>query len=243
MKFRLDEKLVVLGFAKDIALARAYIMEGKVIVNDQLADKPSILVSSDDSVRIRGLKDYVSRAGNKLAGAVLDFGLEADFENCLVLDVGSSTGGFTDCVLRLGATKVVAVDVGTNQLDWKLRTDDRVISLEKTDIRVFDPAPYGKFDWVLADVSFIDLKSILPVIFDRVVTPIETRLVLLVKPQFELAGGDVEDGGVVHDKKMQLKAVESVESYLRSIGVSQTKIAPSRTLGRSGNQEYFIYCF
>lgn len=243
MKSRLDECLVKLGLAESLSLAKAYVMEGRVIVNEQRVDKPSILVSEKDSIRVRGLREYVSRAGGKLAGAISDFNLAPDFTGAVVLDVGASTGGFTDCALQMKASKVVAVDVGTNQLDWKIRTDDRVVSLEQTDIRIFDPTPYGEFDWVLADLSFIGLKSILPTMFEKVVTRGRTKLLLLVKPQFELATDDVESGGVVNDVRLQQKAVSSVEELLRSLGCSEIKIAPSRVLGRSGNQEYFIYCF
>ena len=159
-RVRLDAALIARGLADTPESARALIMSGEVMVNDQRMDKQGQLIDQSSNSRIRDDGKYVSRGGDKLAAAIEDFQLLDLFRDTVVLDVGASTGGFTDCCLQHGAKHVVAVDVGTNQLAWKLRTDPRVTSIEKTDIKDFLPSPTQTFDWVVTDVSFTSLSRL-----------------------------------------------------------------------------------
>jgi 23S rRNA (cytidine1920-2'-O)/16S rRNA (cytidine1409-2'-O)-methyltransferase len=163
------------------------------------------------------------------------------FKDKVVLDVGASKGGFTDCVLQLGARTVLALDVGFNQLDWRLRTDPRVVVLEQTDIREFDPGLHAPFDWILADISFNTLERLAPALVK--LASIETKFLILVKPQFELPGKDVPSGGVIRSEELWNKAIQVVLNAFERLGVGHFKIAKSALKGRSGNQEFFVYCF
>lgn len=239
-KRRLDELLVEQGWAENPAKAQALVMTGKVLVNEQRADKPAILVSPEAVIRVKGMTAYVSRGGQKLAGALADFDLIEWVTGKHCLDIGSSTGGFTDCLLQQGAAKVTALDVGTNQLAWKLRTDPRVLVREKTDIRDLSADDANDIHFVVADISFQSLARLLEPILNRTRRP-GMRYLLLVKPQFELPREHVPDGGVVLDAELQKQAVARVLQVCADLGIENTTAKPCQVLGRSGNQEYFIY--
>jgi 23S rRNA (cytidine1920-2'-O)/16S rRNA (cytidine1409-2'-O)-methyltransferase len=234
---RLDDMLIQLGFFESLAQARSSIMAGHVIVNDQRIDKPGSSIGQDAIIRIKGMERFVSRGGEKLLAAITALNLKDDFIDKVILDVGASTGGFTDCVLQLGAKTSIALDVGTAQLDWKLRSDPRVIAIEKTDIKEFDAPADHVINWVLADVSFTSLAKLIPYI--RKSAP-KARLLLLVKPQFELPREKIPDGGIVTDDQDRALALELVVKALKSEGytIEQTLDAP--VAGRQGNREIFV---
>jgi 23S rRNA (cytidine1920-2'-O)/16S rRNA (cytidine1409-2'-O)-methyltransferase len=212
-------------------------MSGKVVVNDHRVDKPGSLISNQAVLRVKGIERFVSRGGDKLWAAIMDLALNDDFRDKAVLDIGASTGGFTDCVLQLGAKTVVAVDVGTAQLDWKLRNHPSVISLEKTDIKDFKAADYPAIDWVLADVSFTSLAKLIP--FIRKAAP-KARLLLLVKPQFELPRDRIPDGGIVIEERDREDASNLVRQSLELSGYKVVKSVDAAITGRHGNREIFI---
>lgn len=236
---RLGAALVERGLAPDEKRARAYVLAGQVIVNDQRIDKPFHLVSAGDQLRVRGVNQFVSRGGDKLEGALQYFGLTDDFVGSCVLDVGSSTGGFTDCVLKHGAAKIVAVDVGTNQLAWSLRSNPKVSVYEKTDIRDFaSMVDFPRFDWILADVSFVSLAKILPSLVQ--LSSSDTRYLLLLKPQFELQPGLVPKGGVVSDPSMKQLAMDQILEETNELGLVVKRCFNSNVPGRRGNVEMFL---
>lgn len=238
---KLEDLVVELGLAETLAKSRALIMAGEVVVNDQRVDKPGHLVLVGAQVRLkRESARYVGRGGEKLAGAFEDFGVTDTLADSVVLDVGSSTGGFTDACLQAGARKVYALDVGTNQLAWSLRQDHRVVVLEKLDIRQLSPLEIEPPDWVVVDVSFISLKPLLSSLlqFGHGRT---CRYLLLVKPQFELARHDVPEGGVVKSDVDRTQAVNSVREGLRSLGIHDVTAHDCRIPGREGNREVFLY--
>jgi len=239
-KKRVDELLVEKGLAQDLTIAKAFILEGRVIVNEQRVDKPSVMVNPSSSIRIKKNSKYVSRGGEKLEGALRDLGLIDEIKNSVVLDIGASTGGFTECCLLHGAKLVVALDVGTNQIDWSLKQDPRIISLEKTDIRDFKPQDYPKFDWVLADISFNSLARLATHIKNA--APYEcVNFLLLVKPQFELPKEDIPRGGIVEDDKLRAKALKMVVDAFKELNFKEGKSVDSSVPGQSGNKEIFYY--
>jgi 23S rRNA (cytidine1920-2'-O)/16S rRNA (cytidine1409-2'-O)-methyltransferase len=215
------------------------IMAGKVIVDDQRVDKAGQRFPTDADIRIKDRRPFVSRAGEKIWGAIADLDIKGEFAETVVLDVGSSTGGFTDCVLQLGAASVIALDVGTNQLAWKLRTNKKVHCLEKTDIRDFQADKFPPLDWIVADVSFNSLSRLASSIHNASTKGL-TKYLLLVKPQFELSVHEVAEGGVVTDHDLRMKAVQTVISAFNLFGVEFVKSIDSRVKGRAGNQEIFI---
>ncbi len=236
-KSRLDESLVRIGLADAIETAKALIMSGDVVVDDQRVDKPGTLVSEDAKIRLKDDGRFVSRGGDKLLAAVEDFGLLDRFKDAKVLDVGASTGGFTDCVLSLGAAHVTALDVGTAQLAWKLRQDPRVTSIEKTDIKKFVPNAGSSFDWVVADLSFTSLAKMIP---DIVRAAPRAKMILLIKPQFELPRDLIPEGGVVTNDKHRQLAVSLVEEACKKEGCVVDGLKEARVTGRQGNREIFI---
>jgi 23S rRNA (cytidine1920-2'-O)/16S rRNA (cytidine1409-2'-O)-methyltransferase len=240
-KTRLDMLLVEKGLADDPASAARLVMAGRVVVGDQRVDKPGHLVDRESPIRVKadGSK-YVSRGGDKLASALEQLGLWSFIEEASVLDVGASTGGFTDCCLQAGARSVIALDVGTGQLAWELRSDPRVISLEKTDLRDFNPSAFHPIDIVVADVSFNSLARLAPE-FRRAAPRQETIFLLLVKPQFELGREDVPSGGIITDPSMRQKALERVKEALMREGLQVISTVESGVSGRKGNQEIFVY--
>ncbi len=238
-KCRLDQRLVRDGFAGDLRQAQGLILAGQVVVDDQRVDKTGFLVRDGQAVRIKGQDRFVSRGGEKLWGAVEDLGVKSLFQNAVVLDCGASTGGFTDCALQLGAQKVYALDVGTNQLAWKLRTDVRVVVMEQTDVRqvaqVLDP----QLRLILADISFNSIDRLLPALV-QVAPEAEVHFLLLVKPQFELLPEEVPPGGVVTDPQVRAKALEQAKNALQREGLQFMQSVDSRLPGREGNVEIFV---
>ncbi|MCB0343764.1 MAG: TlyA family RNA methyltransferase [Bdellovibrionales bacterium] len=238
-KLRLDKLLLERGLVETRSKAEALIRTGVVLVNDSPIDKPGVQVSSDVQIRLKGAQSpYVGRGGEKLAGALDAFGLSV--EGCVVLDVGSSTGGFTDCMLQRGAVKSYAVDVGTNQLDYKLRSDERVVVMEQQNAKALSPDMFEDAPQFAAiDVSFIGLTKVLKPVVGVLQRPFV--ILAMVKPQFELAPEYVSKGGVVKDAQLQLKAVKQVQDYAIGLGLEVSEAEPAVIRGnKKGNQEYFI---
>jgi len=237
---RLDKVLVEMGIAKDLKEAASIIMAGKVIVDDHRIDKPGTLVNLKSQVRVRHFSKYVSRGGEKIEGAISDFGCSHIFANKVVIDIGSSTGGFTDFCLQMGAKIVIAVEIGTNQLAWELKNDPRVIVREKTDIRdfVIGAAPLPEI--VVADVSFVALESL----SESIVKAAGARArdyFLMVKPQFELDIVQVPKGGVVVDDDSRARAKDMVVSAFERLGLEFIASTDSRLTGATGNRELFVW--
>ena len=240
-KKRLDVLLCERGLAESREKAKAVIMSGIVYVNNNKEDKAgSTFPDSEETmieVRGAGLK-YVSRGGLKLEKAMETFGIRLDGMTCM--DIGASTGGFTDCMLQNGAVRVYAVDVGHGQLAWKLRNDERVICMEKTNIRYVAPEDIGvKLDFASVDVSFISLDKVLPVA--RELLKDDGRMVCLIKPQFEAGRNEVGKKGVVRDKKVHCKVVQKIVDLSTSLGFAVLGLTWSPVKGPEGNIEYLIY--
>ena len=218
--------------------ARAMIMAGKILVNNQPVDKAGFLVSATDSIVLKE-KDipYVSRGGIKLEAALQ--ALDLIVEGCICLDVGASTGGFTDCLLQHGASRVYAVDVGYGQLAWKLRQDPRVVVIERTNIRHMSAEVIAEpVDLVTIDVSFISLKIVVPAVTALIGG--DARLLALIKPQFEVGKNQVGKGGVVRDATLHKGVIESLSAFFQAEGFVLGRVLPSPILGPKGNREYFI---
>ena len=241
-KQRIDVLLVERGLAASRDRAQRLILAGKVLVADRVVDKAGTRVADDSEIRLRGADHpYVSRGGLKLKGALADLGVDPTRLRCL--DLGASTGGFTDCLLQEGAAHVVAVDVGTNQLAWRLRQDDRVTCYEQTDVRALTSehlAPLGgPVDLVVIDASFISLRLLLPPL-PPLLEP-GALLLALVKPQFEVGRDQVGKGGLVKDDALRDGAVEAVSCVARDQGFAVVARSDSRVPGaRSGNREVFL---
>jgi 23S rRNA (cytidine1920-2'-O)/16S rRNA (cytidine1409-2'-O)-methyltransferase len=237
-KQRLDRLLVERRVAPSRQRARAMIMAGKILVNNQPVDKAGYLVLATDSIVLKD-KDipYVSRGGLKLEGALQ--ALELNPKGCICLDVGASTGGFTDCLLQHGASRVYAVDVGYGQLAWKLRQDPRVVVIERTNIRHMSVEVISEpVDLVTIDVSFISLKIVVPAV--TAFMGRDARILALIKPQFEVGKDQVGKGGVVKDAKLHKGVIENVSAFFIAKGLSLGKVLPSPILGPKGNREFFI---
>lgn len=237
MKRRLDELVVELGLAPSRTRAQAMIMAGHVLVNDVPSTKPGAKFDSDAVVRIRGRDHpFVSRGGLKLAGALKEFRVEV--EGKTALDVGASTGGFTDVLLQAGAKKVHAIDVGHSQLDWKIRSDPRVVVKEGINARTMTFEDVGEIvDIVVVDVSFISLTKVVPNL-RQFVGP-ETILLTLIKPQFEAGPNKVGKGGIVTDPAVREEVLASVREELESHGFTLEGLIESSIQGTDGNIEYF----
>ena len=238
-KERLDKLLVDRGVVQSRERARALIMAGQVVVNDHLVDKAGARIPVDAEIRLKGEDiPYVSRGGLKLARALDEFSI--DVTGLVAIDVGASTGGFTDCLLQRGARKVFAVDVGYGQLAWKLRQDPRVVNLEKTNIRYLEPAVLGESpDLAVIDASFISLEKVLPPTL-RLVRP-GGAVVALIKPQFEVGRGEVGKGGVVRDEGKHREVVANVVALAESLGLTVRGVTESPILGPKGNREFLVY--
>jgi 23S rRNA (cytidine1920-2'-O)/16S rRNA (cytidine1409-2'-O)-methyltransferase len=238
-KTRLDLLLVHRGLADSREKAQAMILAGHVLVDEQRMEKCGAPVTENAAVRLLGKPaKYVSRGGLKLEGALEHFRIVPDGKICL--DIGASTGGFTDCLLQKGAAKVYAVDVGTNQLSWKLRSDPRVVALEKNNARELEFRTIGEYlELVTMDVSFISATLILPAV-TRLLTPRAEALVL-VKPQFEVGREQVGKGGIVRDPKLHQEAVAKVSKKLLELGFTALASVESCLVGASGNREYFLH--
>ena len=238
-KVRLDRLLVERDLADSREKAQAVILAGQVLVDEQKVEKCGALVSLASTLRLVGepLK-YVSRAGVKLEGALDHFGTTVQGRTCL--DVGASTGGFTDCLLQRGGVKIFAVDVGTNQLDWKLRNDRRVVSLERINARYLKYEHLGAcVSLVTMDVSFISATLILPVL-PPLLEP-QADLLVLVKPQFEAGRAQVGKGGIVRDPGLHQAAIARVSRKALELGFSRLASVESAPPGVSGNREYFLH--
>ena len=236
---RLDILVVDSGLAKSRERAKALIMEGKVIVNGIPVIKAGTLIGRDaDIVLKKGDIPFVGRGGLKLAAALGYFHISP--EDKMIMDIGCSTGGFTDCVLKKNARKVYAVDVGYGQIDWSLRQNPKVILLEKTNIRYLEKEKiHDPVDLVLIDVSFISLTKVLPKCLEFLDQTGE--ILALVKPQFEVGREMVEKGGVIKDEAKRRHAVEHINAFAASIGLETIGIFESPVHGQKGNIEYFIY--
>jgi 23S rRNA (cytidine1920-2'-O)/16S rRNA (cytidine1409-2'-O)-methyltransferase len=214
------------------------IMAGKILVNNQPVDKAGFLVSATDSIVLKE-KDipYVSRGGIKLEGALQ--ALDLIVEGCICLDVGASTGGFTDCLLQHGASRVYAVDVGYGQLAWKLRQNPRVVVIERTNIRHMSAEVIAEpVDLVTIDVSFISLKIVVPAVTALIGR--DARILALIKPQFEVGKNQVGKGGVVRDATLHKGVIETLSAFFQAEGLGLGRVLPSPILGPKGNREYFI---
>jgi len=249
LKTRLDKLLVERGLTPSRERAQALILAGKILVNEQKIDKAGAAVDAAAAVRVLG-EDlrYVGRGGVKLERALDHWHIDLGGKTCL--DIGASTGGFTDCMLQHGAAKVIAVDTGYGQMDFRLRNDPRVRLLEKTNARyltregLLDKGISENIDFVAMDVSFISATLILLAVIKAAFSPSEPRrgqIVVLVKPQFEVGRELVAKGGIVRDETAQLDAVRKVEDALRSLGASRTEWIESPILGSEGNREFLLY--
>lgn len=239
MKERLDVLLVKRALAASREKAKAIIMSGNVFVDGEREDKAGTMFPQEVSIEIRGnALPFVSRGGLKLEKAVKEFDLQLGGAVCT--DVGSSTGGFTDCMLQNGAAKVFAIDVGRGQLDWKLRQDERVVCMEKTNIRYVTPEDIGEvIDFSSIDVSFISLTKVLEPIRNYLME--EGRIVALIKPQFEAGREKVGKKGVVREKSTHREVIHKVIDYAVSIGFLVLDITYSPIKGPEGNIEYLVY--
>jgi 23S rRNA (cytidine1920-2'-O)/16S rRNA (cytidine1409-2'-O)-methyltransferase len=237
MKIRLDRILVDRGLVESREKAQALIMAGEVRVNGQKASKPGQSYDADAPIELLAKPPYVSRGGFKLAGALRYFAIDVTGKVCV--DIGSSTGGFTDALLQGGAARVHAVDVGAGQLDWKLRTDARVIVHEGINAREVRPEQIGEpADLLTCDVSFISVTLILPAI-TALLRP-DGQMVILIKPQFEVGKGQVGKGGIVRDPALHQAACDRVDGAVKEFGFA-TAIMESPVLGAEGNKEFLLH--
>ncbi|MEE8586924.1 MAG: TlyA family RNA methyltransferase [Acidobacteriota bacterium] len=235
-KERADERLVDQGLAADRKEALALLMAGQVVADGQRVDKPGTLLDPGVDLRLKSAPDrYVSRGGLKLEGALEALSLEV--KDLVCLDLGASTGGFTDCLLQHGARRVHAFDVGTGQLDWKLQQDGRVAVHDNVNVRNLDPSMVGdRVDLIVADLSFISLSLVLAAL--KAFAPV--RILALVKPQFEARREEVESGGLIRDESLRQRIVKRIEDFALHSGFTILGKADSPLTGRRGNQETFL---
>jgi 23S rRNA (cytidine1920-2'-O)/16S rRNA (cytidine1409-2'-O)-methyltransferase len=246
LKLRLDKLLVDRGLAASRERAQALILAGKVLVKDQKLDKAGAQVDEDAAIRLLGedLK-YVSRGGLKLEHALAHWQIDVAGKICL--DIGASTGGFTDCLIQHGAARVIAIDTGYGQMDFELRQDTRVRLLEKTNARYVTSEVVGeKVDLIVVDVAFISATLVLPPVVNAAFpASVDERrgrqVIVLVKPQFEAGREFVGKGGIVRDEAAQLAAVEKVKKTLLQLGCSQLDVIDSPILGAEGNREFLLW--
>ncbi len=243
LKLRLDKLLVERGLVPSRERSQALILAGKILVNDQKQEKAGAQVELDCAIRLLGddLK-YVSRGGLKLECALNHWNIDVSHKTCL--DVGASTGGFTDCLLQYGAAKVIAIDTGYGQLDFKLRQDPRVRLLEKTNARYLSREALGEYvDLIAMDVSFISATLVLPAVI-RAAFPDDRQgraLVVLVKPQFEAGKEHVGKGGIVRDEAAHKASIEKVRATVVNEGAKEIDVIESPILGAEGNREFLLY--
>jgi 23S rRNA (cytidine1920-2'-O)/16S rRNA (cytidine1409-2'-O)-methyltransferase len=241
MKERIDKLLVERGLADSRTKAQALVMAGVVLVDEKRVAKPSESFKADADIRIKGEgpeSRYVGRGGLKLDAALSEF--EIDPTGLVCVDIGSSTGGFTDCLLQHGAARVVAIDVGTNQLAWKLRNDYRVEVRENTNARSLNPAEFeSKFDLAVMDVSFISVTKLLPAILP-LLTPVG-KMIILVKPQFEVGKGEVGKGGIVREPEKHERVVTEINEFAVELGLQVQGVIESPILGAEGNKEFLAF--
>lgn len=237
-KIRLDQRIVQLGLLESREKAKAMIMAGQVYVNGQKELKAGTNVKPDDSIEVRGSMEFVSRGGYKLKKAMSVFPISLKDKICM--DIGASTGGFSDCMLQNGAKKVYCVDVGYGQLAWKIRSDPRVVNLERTNIRyVTDEQVPDKIDFASVDVSFISLELVLPVAYNLLSD--DGEIVCLIKPQFEAGRENVGKKGVVRDGKVHKDVINKIYSFAKQLGFAVCGLDFSPIKGPEGNIEFLIY--
>ena len=235
---RVDKLVVDRGLVATREKARRLILAGELLVDEKPVDKPGTMVHDVSILRLRHPpKPFVGRGGEKLEGALKSFSL--DVTGLRALDVGASTGGFTDCLLQRGVSDITALDVGKGQLDWKLYSDRRVHVMENVNARYLNPSDFpGPFDLITADVAFISLSKIVPALTKLLCAG--ARILMLVKPQFELGPDAVERGGLVRDPSEHFRAIEIVFTAVREAGLFVLGVAPAIITGASGNQEFFL---
>lgn len=235
---RIDKLLVAAGLAESRTKAQALVMAGVVLADEQRVEKPSQEFSADAKIRLKGdaaETKYASRGGLKLEKALQEF--EVDVTGFVCLDIGASTGGFTDCLLRHGAKKVTAVDAGTNQLAWKLRSDERVEARENVNARYLKPEDFAeRFDLIVMDVSFISVTKIFPALGGLLKE--QGRIIVLIKPQFEVGKGEVGKGGIVREPEKHERVVEEVNASAVKFGFEVLGVIDSPILGADGNKEF-----
>jgi len=234
---RIDKLLVERGLAESRTKAQAMVMAGVVLVNDQRVEKPSHLFDTTSFIRVKGSDDptnrYVGRGGLKLEAALREFQL--DVSGFVCLDVGASTGGFTDCLLKHGAERVVALDVGHNQIDWRLRNDPRVEVREGVNARYLKREDFScQFDLAVMDVSFISVTKVLA----SIVPLVTASIITLIKPQFEVGRGEVGGGGIVRDAASRLRVVDEVNNFAATLGLDVVNVIESPIHGAEGNIEF-----
>jgi len=237
-KIRLDRLLAGRGLAESRGKAQALIIAGEVLIDGQKVEKAGAQIAENADIRTLGEQmRYVSRGGLKLEAALKEFSI--DVQGAAALDVGASTGGFTDCLLQHGAVKVYAVDVGYGQLAWKLRQDPRVLLIERTNIREIDPSLVPEpVDIAVFDVSFISLEKVVPPVLQFLRSG--AVLIALIKPQFEVGKAQVGKGGIVRDEAARAKAVEAVRKFINELGLDVKGVIPSPITGQDGNVEYLL---
>ncbi len=237
-KERIDKILVDKGFAESRTKAQALVMSGVVLVEEKRVEKSSETFTNDKNVRIKGNSaenKFVGRGGLKLEKALEDFQIRPNEYVCL--DVGASTGGFTDCLLQNGAKKVYAVDVGTNQLAWKIRNDERVEARENVNARYLKSKDFDKkIDLIVMDVSFISVTKILPALKNLLIE--DGKIIVLIKPQFEVGKGEVGKGGIVRDEEKHKLVIEKVNNFAQEIGLKVSGLIDSPIYGAEGNKEF-----
>jgi 23S rRNA (cytidine1920-2'-O)/16S rRNA (cytidine1409-2'-O)-methyltransferase len=236
---RVDKLLVERGLAESRTKAQAMVMAGVVLVNEQRINKPSDLVAPDAEIRVKGGDDpasrYVGRGGLKLEAALREF--QINVEGLICLDVGASTGGFTDCLLQHGARKVISIDVGHNQIDWRLRTDSRVEVREGINARYLKPDDFPtRFELAVMDVSFISATKIMPAILPLLADT--GQLITLIKPQFEVGRGEVGKGGIVRDPEKHSRVIDEVNRAAKDLGLQARSVIESPIHGADGNVEF-----
>ncbi len=238
MKVRLDKLLLEKKLAPTRQKAQALIAAGLVLVDDKLADKAGIMVEYSAEIRVKETCPYVSRGGYKLEAGLSFFRIDpTDF---ICLDIGASTGGFTDCLLQNGAAKVYAVDVGYGQLAWKLRQDPRVVVMERTNARNLTVADFkDRIDLAVIDASFISLKILIPPLITLFSEKIS--VIALIKPQFEVGRGKVGKGGVVRDPALHQKVINEIIDFCKTLKLKSCGVTPSPILGPKGNKEFLIH--
>lgn len=238
---RIDKLLVAAGLAESRTKAQALVMAGVVLADEQRVEKPSQEFSPAAALRIKGDADetkYAGRGGLKLEKALREFAL--DVTDFICLDVGASTGGFTDCLLRHGAKKVIAVDAGTNQIVWRLRNDERVEVRENVNARYLKPEDLGeKADLIVMDVSFISVTKIFPVL--SALLKENGKMIVLIKPQFEVGRGEVGKGGIVRDAEKHERVIGEVNTSAGEHGFEISGLTESPILGADGNKEFLVF--
>ncbi|MDR2515175.1 MAG: TlyA family RNA methyltransferase [Christensenellaceae bacterium] len=238
MRIRLDECLVKKGLAKDLSLAQSFVMEGRVFLGQERLRLPSMPVEPDSALWLKPENPYVSRGGLKLERALEEFRIDLDGRVCM--DIGSSTGGFTECMLKNGAKTVYSIDVGYGLLDWKLRQDERVRVMERTNAKNLLPGMFPeRASFASMDLSFISVKKVLPTALSCM--PEEAALVVLVKPQFEAPRGRVGKGGIVRERAVHEAVLSDILAFLPKAGLYALGLIPSPIKGMDGNTEFLLH--